>query len=432
MRAEGAAAAVGLVLAAGVAGAYPLDGYEETGIARLQAYWLARQVLLERGALVPGSLWTMDRVGLRLADAPGFTVPPPDPAFTAQIRATLGSDVNAYGIAVLDLTDAAHPRYAELNPNLTQNPASVGKIMVLLAWFQALADLHPDDPAARNQLLKDTVITANGFIRTDTHDVPVYKPGDPMVVMRPIQEGDAANLWTFMDWMISDSSSAAAAMLQEQLVLLKHFGAAYPVSPEKATSFFAETPKGELQRIFLDAMQKPLTRNGLNPERLRQGSFFTREGKNRVPGTSSVATAREMMRYLVLMEQGRLVDRWSSLQIKRLLYLTDTRIRYAASPALDQEAVYFKSGSLYGCKPEPGFTCDKYEGNRMNFMNSIAVVESGPEQGSLRYIAVVLSNVLKKNSVDVHQELAARIQQEIAAAHAPASAPEPPGAAPEP
>jgi hypothetical protein len=425
-------AAVGLLLAAGVAGAYPLDGYEETGIARLQAYWLARQVLLERGALVPGSLWTMDQVGLRLADAPGFTVPPPDPAFTAQIRATLGSDVNGYGIAVLDLTDAVHPRYAELNPNLTQNPASVGKIMVLLAWFQALADLHPDDPAARNQLLKDTVITANGFIRNDSHDVPVYKVGDPMVVMRPIQEGDSANLWTFMDWMISDSSSAAAAMLQQHLVLLKHFGAEYPVSPEKAASFFANTPKGELQRIFLDAMQKPLIRNGLNPERLRQGSFFTREGKNRVPGTNSVATAREMMRYLVLMEQGRLVDRWSSLEIKRLLYLTDTRIRYAASPALDQEAVYFKSGSLYGCKPEPGFTCAKYEGNRMNFMNSIAVVESGPEQGSLRYIAVVLSNVLKKNSVDVHQELAARIQQEIAAAHLPAPAPEPPGAAPEP
>ena len=78
--------------------------------------------------------------------------------------------------------------------------------------------------------------------------------------------------------------------------------------------------------------------NGLDSGQLRQGSFFTREGKKRVSGTNSVANARELMRYLVLMEQGVLVDAWSSREIKRLIYLTDIRIRYAASPALNREA----------------------------------------------------------------------------------------------
>ena len=216
-----------------------------------------------------------------------------------------------------------------------------------------------------------------------------------------------------------------------QLVLLKHYGKDYPPSDEDAAAFFEKTPKTELQKIYLGAIIGPLNRNGINPERLRQGSFFTREGKRRVPGTNSLATARELMTYLVLMEQGKLVDPWSSLEIKRLLYLTDRRIRYASHPALDDSAVYFKSGSLYGCKPEPGFTCEKYMGNRINYMNSIAIVESEEEGRNLRYLVVVLSNVLKKNSAVEHQTFALRIHRLIEDAH-PAPAATPPVGAPGP
>jgi hypothetical protein len=60
------------------------------------------------------------------------------------------------------------------------------------------------------------------------------------------------------------------------------------------------------------------------------------------------------------MEQGRLVDEWSSRQIKRLLYMTERRIRYAYAPVLHDAAVYFKSGSLYSCQKEEGFKCGKY------------------------------------------------------------------------
>ena len=51
------------------------------------------------------------------------------------------------------------------------------------------------------------------------------------------------------------------------------------------------------------------------------------------------------------------MDEFSSREIKRLLYVTERRIRYAASPALASSAVYFKSGSLYECAKEAGFTC---------------------------------------------------------------------------
>jgi hypothetical protein len=312
---------------------------------------------------------------------------------------------------VLDISDPAKPRYVEVNGNRIQNPGSVGKIMVALAWFQALADIYPDDVEARHRLLYETVITADGFIRTDGHTVPFYKPGDAMVKRRPIAEGDSANLWTFFDWMLSASSNAAASTMMEHLILLVHFGKDYPVSKQAAA---------QLSKIYLDAMIQPLARNGLDSEKLRQGSFFTREGKKRVPGTTSVATARELMKYAVFMEQGKLVDSWSSLQIKRLLYLTDIRIRYASQPALDGSAVYYKSGSLYGCKPEPGFECGKYMGNRMNYLNSVAIIESEENDRSLGYIVVVLSNVLKKNSSEQHQELAKSIHRLIESFHRPA------------
>jgi hypothetical protein len=116
------------------------------------------------------------------------------------------------------------------------------------------------------------------------------------------------------------------------------------------------------------------------------------------------------------MEQGKLVDRWSSLEIKLLLYLSDYRIRYASSPALDEAALYFKSGSMYECRKEKGFNCRKYHGNVMNYMNSVTVVETGGRR-PLHYIAVVLSNVLKKNSQDVHKSVAQDVHRLIRASH---------------
>jgi hypothetical protein len=296
-------------------------------------------------------------------------------------------------------------------------------MMILLAWFQALADVYPDDIDARFRVMADTQVTANAFIRNDHHKVPFWKPGDPKVVRRPIEEGDVGNVWTFFDWTASASSNAAASMMMSQVILLKAFGTAYPPTDEEAAAYFEQTPKAELSKIFMAAMQNPLTRNGLDVTRLRQGGFFSREGKKRVPGTNSTATSHQLLKFVMLMEQGKLVDPWSSLHIKKLLYLTDGRIRYASSHVLANCAVYYKSGSFYGCKVEKGFDCDsyKYRGNRFNFMNSVAVVETkaSPGEQQLRYVVVVLSNVLKKNSAELHRDMAAEVHRIIKALHAP-------------
>jgi hypothetical protein len=425
-------AAVALLLllaAAGAARGYPLDGAEATGITRLEAYRLRQEGKLPGGKLPKGALLPGAEIRLGLADRPDFEVPPADPALSAKLRALLGGDAPAYGVALLDLSDPAHPRYAEHNPEVAQNPGSVGKLMVALAWFQALADRLPGDLEARRRLLRETPVVADAFIQSDHHTVPFWKPGEARILQRRIAQGDRANLWTYLDWMASSSSNAAASMAQKHLLLQRGLGPRYPVSEAEANAWLAETSKSELGKLFADAIQSPVTRAGLDLEHLRQGSFFSRVGKQRVPGTSSTATPRELMRYLVKLEQGKLVDPFSSLEIKKLLYLTDRRIRYASSPALADAAVYFKSGSLYSCKPEPGFVCKKYHGNVKNYMNSTAIVEVPSRQPGLHYIAVVLSNVLRRNSAVEHQTLGTRIHRLVESLHpvqaGPAPAPAP-------
>jgi len=402
--------------------AYPLDGAEETGINRLEAFDLARETLLANGRLTPGALGTTAQVRPRLTDQPGFVLPPADPELNAALRDFVGADASKYGIAVLDLSEPAAPRYAELNPNMVQNPASVGKLMVALGFFQALADVYPGDTEARKRVLRETIVTADEFIVKDHHEVPIWKPGDPKVVSRPIQLGDQGNLYTYFDWMFSVSSSAAASTIQEQMLLLLHFGTEYPASSEASRAYIDSTPKADLGSAYMGAMRRSIEANGLDWNKLRQGSFFTRTGKAKVPGTNSVATAGQLLLLLTRMEQGTLVDSWSSLEIKRLLYHTDKRNRYASAPILSDAAVYFKSGSLYGCKEEPGFVCAKFMGNRMNYMNSVIIVEEEKDGRSLHYIVALLSNVLKKNSAVEHQTLGTRIHRWIQRAHDPVAA----------
>ena len=154
--------------------------------------------------------------------------------------------------------------------------------------------------------------------------------------------------------MLSPSSNSAAGMVMRETMLLRKFGKAYPVPEAQIQRFFKDTPKSELSALFAATFNEPVTRNGLDIANLRQGSFFTAGGKARVPGSGdSYGTARELMRYLLRVEQGRLVDEFSSREIKRLIYVTENRIRYASSPALAQAAVYFKSGSLSNARRRP-------------------------------------------------------------------------------
>jgi hypothetical protein len=404
-------------LAAAAAVAYPLDGYEATGIRRLEYARLVTTGEIRGSGVPPGARLATADVRPRLTGADVPLLLEPDAELGSAIRRALGADAQRYGVAVYDLSDPGQPVYAEHNGGFRNNIGSVGKLLVALAWFQALADAWPDDVAARERLLRETMLSADEFVVRDHHKVIFYDPATKARSYRVIVPGDRGNLWEWLDWMLSASNNGAAAFVQEQTLLLKAFGRDYPPSDGQKADFYATRSRAELSELFLAAMTRPVERNGLDLEEIRQGSFFTRTGNSRMATTSSYGTPRQLIRYLYLLERGELVDAWSSTAIKRLLYMTQRRIRYASHPVLNDYAVYFKSGSLYRCRPEEGFTCRQYEGNELNLLASTAIVE-GPTPGrDYHYLVAVLSNVLKTNSAVAHQTLALRIHRLIEARH---------------
>jgi hypothetical protein len=400
--------------------AYPLDGYEETGIRRVEGARLANEGLADGGSQPAGAMLTTEQVDLRLLGR-GLTLPASDPAFTEQIKGLLGEHADRYGITVLDITDPENPRYAEHRGDYRQNVGSVGKLLAALGLFQALADTWPDDLDRRKAVLRDTFITADDFSISDHHTIRVFNVETKELVRHPLTVGEQGSLWEYLDWMLSVSSNSAAAMVMRDAMLLRHFGKEYPVSEERIETFFSSTPGGELTRLFQKTFWEPVTRNGLSLDQIRQGSFFTRQGKANVNGGgNSYATARSLMEFLLKMEKGVLVDEWSSRQLKRLLYMTERRIRYASSPELKDAAVYYKSGSWYKCKAEEGFKCGGYRGNVFNYMNSVAIIEQEVDGVKLQYMVIVVSNVLRKNSAVEHQTLGTEVHKLIKQEHSTA------------
>ncbi|MDX2481566.1 MAG: serine hydrolase [Desulfuromusa sp.] len=407
-----------MLVSAMLAFGYPLDGYEETGIRRVEGARLANEGLAIGGFQPPGAMLTTEQVDLRLLNE-DMALPAADPAFTAQVTALLGEHAADYGITVLDLTDLENPRYAEHRGDYRQNVGSVGKLLVALGYFQALADTWPNDLDRRKAILRDTIMTADDFSHSDHHTIRLFDVETRKLTRRPLADGDQGSVWEYLDWMLSVSSNSAAAMVMRDAMLLKHFGQSYPVSEEEIKTFFSTTPGSELTKLFQQTFWQPVTRNGLSLDQIRQGSFFTRQGKKNVNGGgNSYATARSLMDFLLKMEEGVLVDEWSSRQLKRLLYMTERRIRYASSPELKEAAVYFKSGSWYKCKEEEGFKCGKYAGNVINYMNSVAIVEQEVDGVKLQYMVIVISNVLRQNSAVEHQTLGTEIHRMIKKDHA--------------
>ena len=71
--------------------AYPLDGYEDTGIRRVEGARLATEGLVKGSAQPAGALLTTDQVDLRLTGR-NIVMPAADPAFTAQIKKLFGNN----------------------------------------------------------------------------------------------------------------------------------------------------------------------------------------------------------------------------------------------------------------------------------------------------------------------------------------------------
>lgn len=391
-----------LMAGAGVLDAYPLDAAERTGIRRLAGY---RSMKLPRGAL-----WTSDRIALRLRgvnDQLDITPQTPRDAYLqAGIQRIFSGRDPSYAVALLDISDPRQPKYASLRGDLKRIPGSVGKLLVAGGLLDAIAGAYPD-VSAREKLLRETVVAADTFIVRDGKTVPFYADGARAVTSRPLQIGDRFSLWEWADHMLSQSSNAGASMTWKQALLIRHFGARYPVAKAEEESFLKTTPKRDLSRLAVDTLEAPLRKAGIDTDRLRLGTFFTRTASATIPGGGSYACPDELLRWLVRVEQGRMVDPWSSLELKRLMYFARPRYRYAASRMLDDAGLFFKSGSLFECSP--GGQCKSYAGDVMNMMHSVAIVESGKKV----YLVAIMSNVLRVNSAVEHAAIAGEIEKLI-------------------
>jgi len=395
---------------------YPIDAYNETGIRRLDYYRLAQTDEIPGKKLFEGAMLSSADVVPRLLGQ-SSELPPVDTELSKQLATLIPSEPDRYSIAVLDLSDQANPIYAEHNGGYRDNVGSVGKVLVALALLTKLRDVYPDDIERRKEVLLNTQVIADEFSVRDHHKVRLWDVAAQKLEQRSLKIGDSGNLYEYLDWALSPSSNAAAAMVQRELLLLSHFGTDYPVSQEMSEDFLNNTKKARLGEIFREAMDAPLIEIGIDTEQLRQGSFFTRTGKDRIPGTSSYGNPEQLIKLLYKLETGELIDPFTSTEMKRLLYLTERRIRYASHPNLHPYAVYFKTGSLYSCKPEEGFECGKYMGNKRNVLASLAIVEAPAENPQYHYLVVVQSNVLRVNSAVAHQTLASRIHKLIVAQH---------------
>ncbi len=258
--------------------AWPVDGYPDTGIRRLEEQRLIATGEIKGTPQPPGGLWPTEKVDIRLVGQGDFELPSPDVALTEEIVDLLGDKADRYGVAVLDLTDPNQPVYAEYRGDYRQNVGSVGKILAALGFFQALADTYPTDLPKREKILFDTVVTADRFPQSDHHKIRLFDVETRTLTRRPMEIGDQGNLWEILDWTLSVSSNSAAAMTMRDAMLLRQFGTDYPIPDERITPFFDSTPAAEKTRLFQSTFWEPVTRNGMSLDQIRQGSFFTRQG----------------------------------------------------------------------------------------------------------------------------------------------------------
>ncbi|SNR30433.1 Beta-lactamase enzyme family protein [Maribacter sedimenticola] len=395
---------------------YPIDGYERTGIKRLKRLELIKSGEIKDATTFPnGALKSYSEIQLNLLDRKedsAMALMQIDADFQKEISALFRGLDKSYSLTVLDISDSQQIRYAERNETAGYQPGSVGKLAVLNGLFTQLAKIYPDSFELRTELLKNKSVKAGVWGLTDEHTIPIYNIEKNTLVKRQVIASDVFTLYEWADHMLSVSNNGAASIVWREVLLMAAFGEQYPdLTQEEADTYFKETPKKELTDLGNDVVNLPLRDLGITADEWRLGSFFTR-GANTYVGDKggSIGSPQGLMKFLVQLEQGKVVDEASSLEMKRLMYMTDRRIRYAQAPALKEAAVYFKSGSLYKCDRSKGEACGKYMGNVTNYMNSVIIVE---HPNNCRYMVVLMTNVLRKNSASDHMYLAGNIDKII-------------------
>ena len=392
---------------------YPIDGYGHTNIKRLHYLQLVADGELKGTKPVTGAMKSVDDIHLHLTGTRGdslATIPTPDAGLQKAINSLFPRLNENYSLTVLDITPGRPMRYASRKETAGYQPGSVGKLAVLLGFFTELAKVYPDSFALRQDLLCTREVRAGGWAMSDEHTVSIFNTQTHALVRRTVRESDVFLLYEWLDYMMSVSNNGAASVCWREAILMRVFGKAYPdLTEEQAEEYFRTTPGSELSDLANSVVNDPMRKLGITEDEFRLGTLFTRGGSGRIPPKGgSIGTPLGLMKYLIMLERGLAVDEESSLEMKKLFYMTDRRIRYAASPALREAAVYFKSGSLYKCQPEEGYSCGKYKGNVYNFMNSTAIVE---HPDGTTYMVALMSNVRKKNSATDHMMLAASIDK---------------------
>ncbi len=394
---------------------YPIDGYETTGIRRLLYLQMVQKGEIVGKLPKEGALLSINDIHLNLLGIRGDSLailPVPDAKFQKSVEALFPNLDESYSIAVLDITEGHPMRYAKIKERQGYQPGSVAKLIVLAGMFNELKQIYPESFEKRQQLMKTKYVRGGKWVNYDEHTIPVFDTEKKVLKSRVAVESDEFNLYEWADHMISASNNGAASVVWREVILMHVFKKDYPkITEEQANNYFATTPKSELAEMAVEIVNEPIREIGIAKEELRVGSLFTQGAKSYVPSSGgSIGTPIGFMKYLVAVERGKMVDEKSSLEIKRLMYATATRIRYASSPHLNTAAVYFKSGSLYQCQPEEGYECQKYMGNKNNYMNSVIIVEHSDGR---TYMVALMSNVLKKNSAVDHNALASKIDRVI-------------------
>ncbi len=395
---------------------YPIDGFAHTGIKRLKRLELIKSGELKDPTKIPeGALKNYMDIELSLLSHKSDSVHcflKLNDKFQQDINSLFRGLDKSYSIAVLDITDLNNPRYAQRNELSGYQPGSVGKLAVLTALFTQLAKIYPDDFEKRLDLLRNKSVKSGVWGLTDSHTVPIYNIETNKLVKRQVIASDVFTLFEWADHMMSVSNNGAASIVWREALLMEIFGEKYPeLTQEEADAYFKTSNRKMLTDMSIDVVNLPLRNMGISTDEWRLGSYFTK-GANTYVGDKggSIGTTVGLMKFLIQLEQGNIVDVNSSLEMKRLMYMTDRRIRYAQAPVLRDAAVYFKSGSLYKCDRSKGEACGKYMGNVTNFMNSVAIVEHADHS---KYMVVLMSNVLRKNSATDHLVLASQIDKVI-------------------
>ena len=390
---------------------YPIDGYELTGIKRLKRLQLIQDGTISARELIPGALKSIKDIKLHLPTVHRDQVDSlftPDPELQKKLSALFPRLDESYSITVMDITKGRAPRYARRQEDRQFQPGSVGKLAVAVGFFNGLSKIYPHSFEKRQELMRNRSVLAGQWGVYDHHTVPFFNIETNKLVKRKVTTSDVFTLYEWVDHMLSVSNNGAAAIVWREAMLMHVFGKDYPtLTQEQADKYFEDTPRSELMDLQLVVVNDPLRELGIGHDEWRLGTLFTRGASGIIPGKGgSTGSPLGLMKFLVALERGVVVDYESSLEIKRLMYMTDRRIRYGSNRALKEAALYFKSGSLYSCDPNRPGNCGKYRGNSKNFMNSVAIVE---QPDGTTYIVALMTNVLSRNSNIDHNVLAGKV-----------------------